>query len=357
MSTINPEKLARTIRSLRIFIDRSLGLEDKDIAVKGFQFNPHLLEAAAYNTYVETVGDKADRLYARIKESRPDMVQWSYIDVIKVLSSRFEFGKKKVMLAFDYTDEDFYGEVQGLEIHGCKKKDAMTGKFKFLTCSIISDEIPQKIPLISLPILLGHSMSKEVCYCLTVIRKLVGPISLILFDRGYYSKELMHTLSTSGYPYLIFIPKNDQIKRELDSMEKKEQKLILYEFEFNANKSYIKGSTYQAFLKQIYSKSLEKEIDWAFATNVEDIELDGLIKTYKKRWRIETGFRVQDEAEIKCKSKEMDIRYFLFQYQQLLQTLWMCFYKQEVSFKRFLIEISKTCNNLVANAKGSRQKV
>ena len=45
---------------------------------------------------------------------------------------------------------------------------------------------------------------------------------------------------------------------------------------------------------------------------VEDLKLDTTIKTYKKRWRIETSFRVQDEATIKCKSKEMKIRYFLF---------------------------------------------
>ena len=69
------------------------------------------------------------------------------------------------MLAFDYTDEDFYGEVQGFDIHGWTKKDAVTGKFKFLTCSIISDEIPEKIPLISLPIRIGHYKSDIILRC------------------------------------------------------------------------------------------------------------------------------------------------------------------------------------------------
>ena len=63
--------------------------------------------------------------------------------------------------------------------------------------------------------------------------------------------------------------------------------------------------------------------------------------TYKKRWRIETNFRVQDEAKIKCKSTEMKIRYFFFMFEQLLQTIWICFYKDEASFKEFLIEMSK----------------
>ena len=69
--------------------------------------------------------------------------------------------------------------------------------------------------------------------------------------------------------------------------------------------------------------------------------LENLVITYKKRWRIETQFRVQDEARIRCKSKDMKIRYFLFLFEQMLQTIWICFYKNEASFKEFLIEINK----------------
>ena len=38
-----------------------------------------------------------------------------------------------------------------------------------------------------------------------------------------------------------------------------------------------------------------------FATNIEEVALSNIVLTYKKRWRIETGYRVQDEAAIKCK--------------------------------------------------------
>ncbi|MBS3073847.1 hypothetical protein J4447_00145, partial [Candidatus Pacearchaeota archaeon] len=80
---------------------------------------------------------------------------------------------------------------------------------------------------------------------------------------------------------------------------------------------------------------------WVFATNVEEILLENIIITYKKRWRIETQFRVQDEAKIRCKSKEMKIRYFLFLFEQMLQVIWICFFKEEASFKEFIIELAK----------------
>jgi len=91
----------------------------------------------------------------------------------------------------------------------------------------------------------------------------------------------------------------------------------------------------------IYNKKSKKNYDWIFATNVEKILLEKLITLYKKRWRIETQFRVQDEAIIKCKSKDMKIRYFLFCFEQMLQTIWICFFKDDLLFKEFLIEMEK----------------
>ena len=66
---------------------------------------------------------------------------------------------------------------------------------------------------------------------------------------------------------------------------------------------------------------------------------DYIIPSYKRRWRIETGFQVQDEARIMSKSKDISIRYFYFAYEQVLQLLWVVLYKDEVSFKVFMIDI------------------
>jgi hypothetical protein len=279
------------------------------------------------------------------------MVTYSYLDYIRRLSEKFEWKKKDVMLAFDYTDEDFYGKVEGFSIHGWTGKDGVTGKFKFLTCSIISDEIPEKIPLISIPILLGHYKSQAIIYCLDRIKPYIGRVVLILFDRGFNDKDLMYELSKNGYTYLTFVPKSIDKKQILEEMSDGEHKVFVHDYTVNKNSTKHNGKTYLSFLKQIYDPKSEKSYDWVFATNVEDVALSNTIKTYKKRWRIETSLRVQDEAKIKCKSKDMKIRYFLFVYQQMLQTQWICFYKTEVSFKKFLIEIHEVCKDIVSHPK------
>ena len=337
---MDESKIVFNLGILKHFINNSLGLDYKTNKITGFELLNSIMGASAHNTYVETVGDKADTLYRRIKESPISMTTYAYLNYISRLSKKLELNKKKVMLAFDYTDEDFYGNVQGFDIHGWTGKEGVTGKFKFITCSIISDEIPEKIPLISLPIRIGHYKSSVIIDCLSKIKEFVGEIKLILFDRGFYDKDLMYELTKMNYPYLIFVPKHKNKKEILYPMKIEEQVAIYNDFKVNKNQSKYAGENILIFLKQIYDKKSEKSYDWVFATNVEEILLENLVGVYKKRWRIETQFRVQDEARIKCKSKEMKIRYFFFLFEQMLQTIWICFYKDEVPFKEFLIEMN-----------------
>ncbi len=337
---IDENKISFSLGILKHFINDSLGLDYEISKITGFELLDSVINSSTYNTYVETVGDNADTLYRRIKESPITMTTYAYLNYIKRLSAKFKLNEKEVILAFDYTDEDFYGEVQGFDIHGWTGKDAITGHFKFLTCSIISDDIPEKIPLISVPIKIGHYKSQTIIYCLSLIKDYVGEIKLILFDRGFYDNDLMLELTKLKYSYLIFAPKRKEYKKLFEELEEKKT-IFVHDYTFKKDMSTWEGENYLTFLKQIYDPRSDKNYDWIFATNVEKVALGDILKQYKKRWRIETQFRVQDEARIKCKSKEMKIRYFFFLFEQLLQTIWICFYKDEICFKEFLIEMAR----------------
>jgi len=338
---MNEDKLCFNLKMIKKFINNSLDLSDDKFKITGYELLAPLLNAVAYNTYVETIGNKADTLYLRCKESLTSMMLYSYLNYIKGVSNKFKLNEKEVILAFDYTDEDFYGDVQGFDIHGWTGKDAITGHFKFLTCSIISDDIPEKIPLISVPIKIGNYKSQTILYCISLIKDYIGEIKLILFDRGFYNNDLMFELTKLKYPYLIFVPKRKEYKQLFEELEE-EKTIFVHDFTVNKNQSNYEGNTYLTFLKQIYDSKSEKNYDWIFSTNVEEIVLSNLLLTYKKRWRIETQFRVQDEARIKCKSKEMKVRHFFFLFEQMLQTIWICFFKEEGSFKEFLIQLADT---------------
>lgn len=339
---MNEDKIVFDLKILKKFINNSLGLNYEKFDITGYELLTPILQASAYNTYIETISNKADTLYSRTKESLVSMIEHAYLHNIKNVSAKFGLNEREVVLAFDYTEEDFYGDVQGFDIHGWTGKDAVTGHFKFLTCSIVSDDIPEKIPLISVPILLGHYKSSVILQCLSLIKDYIGDIKLIIFDRGFYDKDLMFELTKLKYPYLIFVPKYKDKKEILYPMENDEQIAIYNEYKVNKDKSRYPGENILIFLKQIYDPRSEKNYDWIFATNIEEILLENIVILYKKRWRIETQFRIHDEARIKCKSKDMKIRYFFFLFEQLLQVQWICFFKEEATFKEFIIKMYET---------------
>lgn len=338
---INETRLLRSLDSCRWFINDSLSLKEGKNKNTGYNLVVPLTEAAAYNTYIETVSNKADMVYLRCKESFSEMMVHAYLNYIKRIAPNASYSKKPVMLAFDYTNEDFYGDVQGFDIHGAPASEKVKGHFKFITCSIVSDMTPEKIPLISLPIRIGHYKSDVILSCLSKIKEIIGGVELILFDRGFYDKDLMYELTRLDYPYLIFVPKHTDKKSILYPMEAGEEIAIYNEYKVNKKFSKEKGENILVFLKKIYHKKTGNSYDWVFATNTEEVLLEKIISVYKKRWRIETGFRVQDEARIKCKSKDVKIRLFIFLFEQLLQTIWMSFYRDQCSFKEFLISLSR----------------
>ena len=71
--------------------------------------------------------------------------------------------------------------------------------------------------------------------------------------------------------YLIFVPKNPQVKDELSSMYQRERKVILHEFSIYKEGKRVTDSFHLAFLKQIFDHRSEEYYDWCFATNPQKV--------------------------------------------------------------------------------------
>jgi len=330
-------ELQHTIKTLNHYVTTCFGLDLRSKSLSAAEINEVLLSCCAHNTYVETVSNKADSLYRYIHKSDCSLFTFSYLHFLRQVSRKINLYDKKVVLAFDYTKETFWGDVQG-SIVGTESSEKGTGAFKFLTCSQVSGKLHAKIPLISVPAGLGHDKAHLIAYCISLIREYIGEIELILFDREFYVKDLMMTLNHLKLPYLIFVPKKKgMIQETLASLYTGETITTVHEFDVNKHKTVYHDETTMAFLKAIFDGETGNYFDWCFVTNLKEFDVNKMIPTYKCRWRIETGFRVQDEAGLKSKTIEMNARYFFFLYEQLLQSIWYVFYKKTCSFKQFII--------------------
>ena len=63
---MDENKISFSLGILKHFINDSLGLDYESNKVTGFELLDSLVSASAYNTYIETIGDKADTLYLQL---------------------------------------------------------------------------------------------------------------------------------------------------------------------------------------------------------------------------------------------------------------------------------------------------
>jgi len=123
---------------------------------------------------------------------------------------------------------------------------------------------------------------------LLIFLKSLIPIEIVLLDCGFYTWGVIKVLQELKLRYIIMVPKYDKFKEWL----KKGAGTGLHEHRGSPNREKTKYeiSTYIAVLPDY------KGFDRVFTTNIEYGKIFSYVRYYKKRWGIETTFRVQDDA-------------------------------------------------------------
>lgn len=294
------------------FLNKSLGIPSNE-------FLRPLIGAAGHISYVETVSNKADSLHRYIKRIYDEDIINAYFSVLTRLTSPI----KNAVLAIDFTEEPFYSKSSSLWIHPWTGEDGVEGHFKYLVISVIKHE---KIPIIALPCPVGGDKAELIDKLIFYARKICKSISVVLLDREFYAGAVIDKLQNLNMPYIIFVPRNEAVKRYIN--EGKDT--VEHTIEYKAEKSTHRAKT------QLVLINYENK-DWCFATNIQLEKSIYYIITYKQRWQIETEFRIHDEARIKSKSKFHTIRFFYFIISLLLELLWRLI--GIAVFKRFIIEM------------------
>jgi hypothetical protein len=286
-----------------------------------------LARCAKANTYVETLDKHADSLHIWIRKCYEEDFKAAFER--QVLKAVKKMGIRNAKLAIDYTSEPFYGKSRNFFVFNVDS-ERWDGEFKFAVISLINQD--KTIPIMAIPVRLGDGMAKPAIDLLKYCANFLS-IRYVLFDRGFYSAQLIDYLEANGIKYCMLVPhKKGQIAKYVQQT----QKFGCYRHQMKYSKE---KSTWKPITKIAVCKEVD-DIDWIFATNMR-LSRIGFVLLYKRRWRIETGFRVQDEARIKSKSTDYMTRYFYFLISCLLQLFWVI-HKHIygiIPFKRYLDDI------------------
>jgi len=276
-----------------------------------------LIKVAKSNSYIETLGENADSLHLWIKNSYEEDFQAAFEKQVKKAIRKLEVSYGR--LAFDITHEPFYGKTRGLYIFDNTPDKTYDGEYRFITVCLITRN--KQIPLMALPLMHG-SQTRLVLdllkYCQTLFKK----IRLALFDRGFYIGELIDYLESAKIKYIILVPeRGDKIKTYVKETEKLGK--YRHQMVYTKEKSRWKPRTTLVICKQIGKDPNGKLLDWIFASNINFKTRVEYVYYYKRRWQIETNYRVEDESRIKSKSTNYLIRYFYFLVSLLLHLFWI----------------------------------
>lgn len=287
---------------------------------------------------METVNDKgipsADSLQYHIKNKteNTEILHKNFIELTK--KQLKELKNKRVILIFDETYEPFYANINNNPtwIHEYKPEKGCTGSFKFLCVSILADD--KRYFIDAVPLSLFYDMKKELEKIFDRITGYRMNIDVVLMDRGFSkSSEIIDMLNKRKLKYLGLYPEYKNVKKIVKEVE------------------YYKRMTFDVRgVKTTLVVIKDERYAWKFVTNLRFKDFVKYVKVYKKRWNIETGFRIADEARIKTKSLDIRVRYFLFLIALILYNLWYLLDKP-VSFRRFVIRFFEILDEFISSEK------
>ncbi|GAA0266831.1 transposase [Halobacterium noricense] len=253
---------------------------------------------------------------------------------LKSAKRHLEF-TRPVEIGIDMTYVGYYGE-HGPEVNygpndeqvvvmGAPPSKGFDWCYKFATVSIVGDNV--RFMLAVRPHTKGQSVGELVREIYWAAAEHVS-IQTVYADAEFYSAEVIQTLEESSSNYLIRVPANKRVKRQIARANHD----VWVEEDVGIYGPTVGGSTRERVETTHVGvpKNQNPDETVVFATNQDvddEIELDrreteNLINRYRRRWGIETNYRALEEFLPKTTSKDYSVRLFHFGFGVLMFNMW-----------------------------------
>jgi putative transposase len=220
--------------------------------------------------------------------------------------------RRKATVAIDYTTQPFYGNKNAKNVIGGKRDRGTNWGYTYASIDIV--EAGRRFTIYTTTVTQFSEKAAVVEDLLSKAKARGVHVAMVLLDRGFYTVEVIAKLKTLGVHFIIPAVKNNTIK---EAMQNYEEVQPTKRFTLGNNKNNV---TFNLYLYKRPADLLSKEkkkltvsdLYFGFATNLPQshaAKLPMFIPTeYRRRWGIETGYRVQDNAQAKTTSVNYALR-------------------------------------------------
>ncbi len=231
------------------------------------------------------------------------------VTLIQLRKQRMLWGS--IILAIDFHDDRYYGDKDDDGVIGTKPERGTCYAFRIATIDIVMHGF--RFTLAVMPFRKGMSNADIVEYLIGTVERYVK-IWGVLLDGGFYGVEVIKRLDKLNVKYVIRADKS----KKLDNRLKRANKEKGHKSPWTVNKGA------ETTLVAVYDKkkNSEKEEWHAWVTNI-DASPKKIGEIYKRRWGIETGYRVKGDFQANTCSRNFTVRIMYSLLAICLYNLWV----------------------------------
>lgn len=228
-------------------------------------------------------------------------------------------------VAIDFHNIPYYGDKNTPGVRGIKAKNGTSWGYSFCTIDTIGST---KLTLDVIDINgLAKNYGVLIESLLVRVHKIGIQIGTLFMDREFFQIDPISAAQKLNVDYVIAARSNKKINKILNEHKKKFGYTSTI-FKYNFNKG---GPTFNivAVVNSNYDPKAKKENGnkeyYLFATNLKINSISEMIRKipeeYRKRWNIETGYRVKNEFKVRTCSTSPVVRIFYFVLQCILYNI------------------------------------
>ena len=269
----------------------------------------------------------ADMVLIRLKQITIDQLRVE----IKPVNDRIVSAAKKlrilthaVVVAIDFHDQPFFSKAKKRDGSVVTSKGQKGTKWGHRIATLDVVEKGMRFTLVSIEVIMFTRKEKIVEQLIIEARK-HAKIRCVLLDRGFFSVPVINKLDELKVRYLMPAKKNSKIKSIV--ARSKAYRYTITRYEMVSNTKDVAVFNLVVVDMSTTKKNPKNDDYFTYATNmrVDETNVITIGEMYRKRWGIETGYRVKKDFRIKTCSTSAVVRYLFLHLSVILFNLWVLY--------------------------------
>ena len=291
----------------------------------------------------------ADTVHTYMKESDiGEMLSFfrkmnsEFIDMVNISDSPQD-------IAMDFHNVQYYGDKNTKGIVGIQPKNGTPWGYSYLTADLVGD-CKLTLDIVNLTAL-NKNYGTLIEGVINRIDQLGIAIEKILMDREFFNLVSIVTLDAANINYVMPAKLNKRIKKILLDFEIAEGRVpgvIKYKFRDESSPEFYLVIVPNKNYDPVRREGKDNKKFFVFATNIKFNSVkeftEKVPKEYRKRWNIETGYRMKKVFKIRTCSKSFAVRSLFFTLQCIMHNC-LNVLKQVVSITAYTLK-SAICEGI-----------